>query len=134
MTALVEFPDITQIIAVRLAAATGERCGTRVPNPRPTGGFLVIRRVGGPRLNIVADNPTVTIEAWHDTDGEAHDLCQLARSIVHAMRGEVHSGSTIYRISEFAGPTDLPDPLSDHPRYSCTLSIRVRGAVLQITS
>lgn len=134
MTDVVLFPDIAEILCTRLGAALGKPTGTRVPNPRPADGFLVIRRVGGPRLNLVADNPTVAIEAWHDTDAEAHDLCQLARSLVYAMRGEVHSGTAIYRVSEFGGPTDFPDPLSDQPRYSCTLSIGVRGAAADTVS
>lgn len=134
MTELVQFPDMAQILSTRIGTATGEPTGTRVPNPRTTGGFVLVRRIGGPRLNIVTDKPTVTIEAWHDTDAQAHDLIQLARSIVYAMRGEQHSGSTIYAVDEFAGPVDFPDPLSDQPRYTCTFSIGVRGVALEITS
>lgn len=134
MTELVVFPDICALLAARIAEATGKPTGTRVPSPRPAGGFVLVRRVGGPRLNQVADNPTVTIEAWQDTDAEAHDLCQLARSVVYAMRGTTEDGHAIYRIGEFGGPADLPDPLSDQPRYTCTLTIGVRGEALDITS
>lgn len=129
------FPDITDRVVAEIQSRLAERgdtvpVRTLVPNPRPAR-FVTVRRIGGARLNLVADNPTITIEAWGTDEADAHDLCQLARTFVYAMRGTVHDGVGIYRIGEFGGPANLPDPLSDQPRYSCTMTVACRGAELE---
>lgn len=128
------FPDVTDLVVTEIRSRLVERgeaaqVGTRVPNPRPAK-FVLVRRVGGPRLNLVADNATLTIEAWGSDEAEAQDLLQLARTFIYAMRGTVHSGVAIYRIGEFAGPVNLPDPLSDQPRYTATMTVACRGSAL----
>lgn len=129
MTDLFVFPDAAAVVCVALVEELDVQAGTKVPNPRPTE-FVLARRTGGPRLNLVADDAQISIECWAATDEAAHDLAQRARSVVHAMRGTVVDGVTVYRVAEFTGPQDLPDPISHQPRYVFTVSIAMRGSTV----
>lgn len=131
MNQVVVFPDAAAVVVGHLRAELAARddsakVGTRVPNPRPAR-FVRIRRIGGPRLNLVADRPQLSIESWAATEEQAADLAQLCRGLIHAMRGTTVAGVAIYRVTEFAGPAELPDPTSDQPRYVQTFEIAMRG-------
>lgn len=117
------FPDTTATVIDWLDIHMDVPVGSKVPNPRPDA-FITVRRVGGPRRNLVTDEATLTVEAWGQTDEEAHDLLQDARGLIHVMPGET---TNIKRVTEFAGPAELPDPLSNQPRYTLTLSVAERG-------
>lgn len=129
MSAVSVFPDAELLISGHLDEVLDATVGTKVPNPRPSP-LVVVRRVGGPRLNPVADDALLTIESWAADPSDAHDLAQLARAHVHALRGQVVAGAAVYRTADAAGPQSLPDPLSDEPRYSFTVSVALRGAAL----
>lgn len=128
MPDVVIFPDAEQIVLDHLDDEMGVDVGSHVPNPRPTE-FLLVRRLGGPRMNEVADNAMLGVEAWGASVAAAHDLIQEARGLILAMRGTVHSGVAVYRITEIGGPAQLPDPLSDQPRYTYTVQVAMRGSV-----
>lgn len=128
---LVVFPDACKAIADAIRSELeleGELVpvGTKVPNPRPPS-FVLVRRTGGVRRNVVVDEAQITVEAWAATEEAAHDLSQLARGLVHRLAGTYVDGVTVYRVAEFAGPALLPDPLSDQPRYSFTMLVGLRG-------
>lgn len=130
----VVFPDVAALTITFLRAelvAHGDDAEVhqRVPDPRPAR-FVTIVRGGGPRDSLVVDRPTIFVEAWAQTDADAHDLAQLARALIHTMTGAAHDGIAVYRIDEFSGPATLPDPDSGQPRATFTLSLRVRGAAL----
>lgn len=132
MRPTVVFPDATAVLVNHLRtelAARGNtaKVGTVVPDPR--GVFVYVRRLGGPRLNLVADNAQMTVECWAATAEAAHDLAQLCRAIVNATPGRVIDGVPVYRVDELAGPADLPDPLSDQPRYVFTTYVALRGVL-----
>lgn len=132
-TPFVLFPDATRIVADRLRALLEPTpVVTRVPKPRPDR-FVLVRRLGGARANLVVDDAQLGIECWDDTDAEAHDLAQLARAHVNAMAGTVAGGVRVYAVREFAGPADLPDPLSNQPRYVFTSQVAVRGTGAEAT-
>jgi hypothetical protein len=118
-----ELPDYGWTVPVR----------DRVPETRPSR-LVVVRRVGGVRRNEVTDEPMVTVEAWAPTHQEAQDLCALSRALIHALPGTVQSSVPVYRVTDVAGPQLLPDPLSNHPRYSCTLTVAMRGATVEPSS
>lgn len=124
---VVVFPDAVAAVTSRLAAVVGVETTSRVPNPRPAE-FILVRRVGGPRRDLVTDEATLTIEAWAQSEEAAHDLAQLARAHVHAMAGSTHGDVVIYKVGEFAGPAWMPDPDSTQPRYTLTVTVAVRGA------
>lgn len=126
---VVVFPDTEGVVISWLTERLADDALTvasRVPNPRPVR-LLVVRRVGGPRRDLVTDEATLTIEAWAGDELDAHDLLQAARAELHALSGRKHDDVTVYRISEFAGPAALPDPGSKEPRYTMTVSVAARG-------
>jgi hypothetical protein len=133
MTAVL-FPDIEAILVTYLADELADHdtevtVSNRVPSPRPAR-FVTVRRVGGITTSVVTDAATVAVEAWSQSDEDAHDLAQLCRALIHDMTGTVQSGATIYRTSEFGGPVNLPDPESEQPRYTLTVSVTARGSAL----
>ncbi len=123
---VVVFPDATAAVTSRLGDVLAVPTDARVPKPRPDE-FIVVRRVGGPRRDIVTDEATLTIEAWAQDEAAAHDLAQLARAHVHAMAGTTEGDVRVYRVGEFAGPASLPDPDSSQSRYTLTVTVAVRG-------
>lgn len=132
MTAPVFFSDTVTVVRTLLLDGLDDHgygsvaVVSRVPNPRPTS-FLRVFRTGGPRMNLVADDAQVTVEAWASTDTAAHDLLQAARGLIVAARGTVVDGTTVYRVAEVSGPAWLPDPLSDQSRYTQTFTVATRG-------
>lgn len=127
------FPDVISTIIDALndqlptLGFTGVPVRSRVPAARPAR-FVLVFRTGGPRVNVVTDSATLTIEAWASSDTESHDLAQAARAIVNSLEGDVVGGVTVYGVNEFSGPGYLPDPESDQSRYTWTTSVNIRGA------
>jgi hypothetical protein len=128
---VIVFPDTEDLLVTFLAARLRARgydipVTDAVPDQRPEA-FVVVTRHGGTRRNIVVDQPTIGVECWHTADKPAHDLAQLVRALIHSLRGSGELGVAVYRVQEFAGPANLPDPVSAQPRYTFTVSIDVRG-------
>lgn len=89
--------------------------------------FVIVERLGGPKVSPVTEEATVTIEAWATGWKLAHDLAQLARQAVHDLAGLTVNGLVFYRVNEFSGPARLPDPIFGKPRVVFTVSVTVRG-------
>lgn len=127
MTERITFPDVIELLADHLRTELGDvHVGNRVPNPRPDA-FVRVDRVGGIVENRVVDGALLVIEAWAQTEPEAHALAAECREIVHAMEGETIAGTPVYRVLEAAGPATLPDPVSDQARATQTVTVKVRG-------
>jgi hypothetical protein len=135
MSDLFVFPDVEALVKARLDSELPSywfedvTVDTVIPNPRPDV-LIVVRRTGGPRLNLVADGAQLTVEAWHPADSDAQTLAQICRALIEAMQGQRLDDTTVYTVTELAGPQNLPDPLSEHPRYTFSVQIAVRGATL----
>jgi hypothetical protein len=128
------FPDATWLVIDHLRAALAARSDTaivasEVPNPRPDR-LVYVHLGGGVRRSVVSDAPQIDIEVWDVATEDAHDLAQLCRALIHTMPGQVVNGVAVYRVDEFAGPADLPDPLTDNPRVVFTVQIHLRGSAL----
>jgi hypothetical protein len=128
---MIVFSDAEELVVRHVADTLAERgqdvhVGTHVPHPRPTP-FVLARRLGGPRRDMVTDLPEIGFECWAATAVEAHDLAQLCRAISFGMRGRAIGGVAVYRVDEIGGPAQLPDPISDEPRYVFTHQIAMRG-------
>lgn len=97
-----------------------------VPRTRPSSFVRVFRTGGGHNLdpNIPNEEAQVTVECWAGTHSGSHDLAQITRGLIYSSRGVVNN---VQRIEELGGPAYLPDPLSDHPRYTFTLLVTWRG-------
>lgn len=124
---LVVMPDAVGLLVTHLRTVLDDPVHATIPASRPSA-FVLVRRTGGPRADLIRDSAQITLEAYGPTDKAAHDLLQLARAHVHALRGEALGNSTVYRVTEFAGPGNLPDPLSDASRYTLTVQVALRGA------
>ena len=125
---MVAFPDIEALLTTWLRAQLGDvAVGNKVPNPRPDR-FVLVQRHGGVRSTVVTDAAQVGLECWAGRDYEAHDLLQRCRSLLlYRLPGQILDGHTIYRVDEFGGPSNLPDPASASPRWVAELQVHVRG-------
>jgi hypothetical protein len=126
---VLEFPDIEAVLVDVLADELDAPVSLQVPRGRPADApaFVLVRRLGGIRSTLVTDDPLITIEAWAPDRTEAWQLVEQARSIVGSLAGTERDGVTFYTVSETSGPTNLPDPDSEQPRYTVTLLIKVRA-------
>lgn len=121
------FPDAVDLVCAYLTEELAATVVPRVPQDRPAE-FILVRRVGGVRRDIVTDEATLVVEAWAATDEAAHDLAQQARGYLHVLRGRTIEGVAVYGCAESAGPALLPDPESRSPRYTQTIVLRTRGS------
>ena len=127
MAELIVFPDAALAAVLILRAGVDDTAvGTRVPNPREHP-FVVVRRIGGVRRNMVVDAAQLSVECWAATEEAAHDLAQLCRGLLHQAEGTTVDGITVYRMVEIGGPVLLPDPESADPRYVGTYELNTRG-------
>lgn len=124
---MVLFGDIEALLCGWLRAQLDVPVASKVPHPRPRT-FVLVQRHGGIRANVVTDAPQIGVEVWAETDADAHDLAQVARSaLLYRLPGQVIDGHTVYRITEIGGPSHLPDPVSNQPRYVFELQVFIRG-------
>jgi hypothetical protein len=94
--------------------------------PRPDR-YVVVKRQGGPRIDLIRDGANVDFHCYADPRTEAHAIARLVRGIVGALRGQTISGMTVYRVQEYAGPAHMPHPKSSIPRYVFAARIEFRG-------
>ena len=128
MVQVITFPDAESLVIDHLNDNMTEPVHGTVPNPRPDT-FVTVTRTGGPKRNIVTDEPTLTVDSWAQTKATAHDLAQEARGLINSLLGQSLNGVPVKRVDELAGPAWFPDPLSDQPRYRQSFSIALRGTV-----
>jgi hypothetical protein len=127
MGEIITFGDIEYALVIHLTDTLDDvPVSATVPKVRPAT-FVTVRRLGGPKRNMVVDSPLVTFECWADTGGNAYSLASLVRGIINALPGEVIEGINIYRVEEASGPAMLPDPDSNQMRYVFTASIDARA-------
>lgn len=131
MTEVIAFPDVEALLVADLTAELTARSDTAdvatfIPNPRPAR-LVRVMRAGGPGLDIVRDAPTVIFDCWGTDETDAADLCRLVRALVWSL--PARDGS-VFRVREFAGPSNFPDPASANPRYRFTASLHTRGEAI----
>jgi len=122
------FPDVEALLSTWLRAQLdGPQVGNKLPNPRPDL-FVLVQRHGGIRHTVVTDAAQMGLECWAVHDYEAHDLLQQCRSLLlYRLPGQILDGRTVYRVDEFGGPSNLPDPASSSPRWVMELQVHIRG-------
>lgn len=119
-TWLLEHLDVPVIVDVR----NDEDLAQRRP---PT--FVRLKVSGGVQHNLVTDAPRILFEAWAQTKEAAHDLAQEAHVLVRLLpfeRGQIH------RVEAVGGLADVPDPLSDTPRFKFSFVLHTRGAPYEL--
>lgn len=94
-----------------------------IPNPRPKE-FLRTIRTGGPRETLVTERAQISLEGWAQTKERAIAILNLGRAILNAQEG------MIFGVTEYGGPVNLPDEISNQVRYTQTFGVRARGTVI----
>lgn len=128
MTEVLIAPDAEAVVIAGLAAGLAARgdtasVSTRIPSPRP-GRLVRVRRRGGPRTDLVIDNPLILLECWAPTETDAADLAALVAGLFAALDGQAVAGHTILHAEILGGPSNDPDPDSATPRYTLTGQLR----------
>lgn len=130
MAELIVQPDAEFIVATALSIKVSELLGRQVPGAidiprtRPAE-FIRVLRVGGSRRNVSTWVPTLAVESWAQRKSEAWEIAQLVDSLMYWFT-EI-AGHAVYDVTEFAGPGNLPDPLTDQARYTATYAVPIRA-------
>lgn len=136
-TEVIAFPDLEALLVdylngelPRWLAEPVPLVSVQVPDERPDT-FVVVPRRGGTRRNLVTDQVTIGVESWSTSPQAAYDVVQVVRGLIFALRGAtLGATAVVYRVQEYAGPANLPDPVSAHSRYVATFAIDVRGVAI----
>lgn len=134
MAEVIVFPDLEGLLVEYLSEALAVRgesaeAAITVPDPRPDR-FVLVPRIGGVRRNLVVDAATIAVECWARTDAQAAALAALVRGLVGVLPSQRLNGVPIYRVDEYSGPANLPDPRTAQARYTFTVAIAYRGTAI----
>lgn len=119
------FPDAVEMVIDYLSDALDVPVVHQVPKPRPAE-FVTVKRTGGVSSGVV-DAAQLTFECWANSSADAGELAAEVRALVSAMAGTTVNGTPVYRVEEFSGPQDFPDPESTQQRWTFTAAVHVRG-------
>lgn len=130
MQTLVVFPDAelwaTGFIRTALAGRTELYAeGVYVSNAVPTtrrDRMVVVRRDGGPRLDVVREAARLSVNVWGKTEQEVTDLARLVRALFWA----APDGDPVCKVAELSGPSPVADD-SGQPRRLFVLELTIRG-------
>lgn len=123
---IVTFPDVVvSLLAYLKPLNLGVTFAAAVPNPRPAGPLVTLRRSGGTESSPVTDRPRVDVQVWHSSEFQAFALAATIRAQLLGTPGRVGG---ISRADTFTGPTPIPDPDSSQPRVLFTVELVLRGA------
>lgn len=99
----------------------------------PPESYVIVRRVGGPRMNAVTDGPMLVFECWHPDDAE-----DLAGRVMDALENASAQfvdyidadGSAqrawITNFQEVGAPAQNPDPsVPDSDRWTLTVRLGI---------
>lgn len=114
------FPDIEAWAIGYLDAALDARSepyaasvfiGNEVPETRRDR-MVILRRDGGPRLDLTREAARLTIRVYGRTEKEVSDLAALVRALI----GAAADGRPVALVRELAGPTPVRDE-AGRPTY-----------------
>lgn len=103
------------------------------PDDRPDQ-IVLVERAGGPRgegAEQLFDVARLAIQCWATTKEVASDLCSAVRDLMRLMplSSPFDDLWSVYRVTEFLGPTYAPDTVEgpNIPRYLLTIEARFRA-------
>lgn len=119
------WPILEKVAVAALNDALPVQAGTKIPgNVETLPGFVRVSR--GPGADDgVTDSPTLDVEAFAPTQGDAADLAEDCRQIIHALRGQVAGGSLVDAVRTTTGPVRV-DYSSSVERYVATYTLEFR--------
>lgn len=129
------FPDVEAWAVNLLTSALAERpepyaadvyvANTLPQTRRPR--QVIVRRDGGPRLDLVREAARLTVRVYGRDDDETKNLAALVRAFL----GAAADGSTpVARVRELSGPTPVPDGKGQPDYRLMTVELIVVGAPL----
>lgn len=125
-------PDAEQLIIDYLdteirnyGVPPGVPVADRPPQDAPS--YLVVRRTGGTRRDLVTDAAQMTIDSVSVDNSDALLLLRLVRGLLNDAWGKVLSGHAIYSVGELSGPYQNPTDNDPH-RYTQTFLIAIRAS------
>lgn len=118
------FPDTRALCIGYLNSLLDVPVRSEVPGSRPPAFVRILTAGGAGMVNPALDDVALTVEAWADSDGEAHDLAQRCRA--HLRNASTWGDTGVYGYNEWGTAVSLPDE-SRQSRFTFTFSIRVRG-------
>jgi hypothetical protein len=136
MSVPVKYPSAVllavQWLRTALPLATGHDVAVhaKVPNPRPAGPMVVVRRTGGLPDSAYRDRPRLDLQCWDEDEHAAEDLAGWAHAVMLQAKNQLVNGVRIGRTDTFLGPYVNPDPASSAPRYLLTVEWQVPGVQL----
>lgn len=128
MNEVIVFDDAEALLVSYLKSVQPEKVATRRPKDA-TGKFIRVVRIGGSKIRLNADAPTLVFECWADSEVDSSDLCKTVRGYVNALAGSDWNGTWIYKVKE-VGVSHLDDPVTGIPRYQFTATIDMRGQAI----
>ena len=123
MEALI-FPDGKALIIAWLKSLTGLRVASAVPDPRPDT-FIRVQDGSTNRVDRHIREVSLTLDFWAPDAPAAERLG--ANVLAHFETLEAVNGVTVYRPRDWGPPVELPDD-SGHPRYTATISFRLKSS------
>lgn len=120
-------PDTPALLITWLETqALGPTFGAKLPDPIPDD-YVQIRRIGGPALPPVRDQPLIQFSSWAATGQLAMDMLHTLRPLLFALVGTATLGPVVYDVAEQAGPTSTTDPQTGRPWAFMRTSITIRA-------
>lgn len=101
--------------------ASGVYVGNTVPATR-TNRMVVVRRDGGPRLDVAREAARLTVRTWATTEQDATDLSRLVAALLWA----APTGDPVLRVDQLTGTSPVADD-SRQPLRLATYEVIVRG-------
>ena len=131
MTQVLTVPDVVTLALPYLRTALNDvtiTVAASVPNPRPAGRLVTLRRAGGTRKvsNIIGVR-RIDAQVWASTEFAALQLADTVEAHLLAAPGRV---AGVTAASSFLGPVPIPDDASGEKRalLTCTWEIKGSGA------
>lgn len=119
---------------VNAIPALGATAGAEIPDPIPVD-YIQVRRMGGPAMPPVRDQPLLQFSSWAASDLESMNRLQVIREGLWALQGTDGLGVTLYEVFESAGPTSTTDSQTSR-RYAfmrTALTVRADDIIHQFS-
>lgn len=128
MTEVITFPD-AEAFVVGFLKSRVERGGRKVATKAPKTGtrYTRVSRVGGSARDLVTDSPLILVECFAGDGVTAADDAKIDRALLMAA---ARLTDDVTRVQDAGGPSFLPDPDTNLPRYQFTVQLDLRGTAL----
>lgn len=122
-------PPATKLLIEHLQAELLDRGDpAKVSGKVQDGPCVVVKLIGGSLSDVVVSEAVMAFDCYDPLQERAEARAGLVGAIVRAMRGTVVGGVAIYEVTSIGRPGNLPDPVTESPRWTQTISIFMRAS------